>query len=165
MKWKKKWKLSQIDFIKKGLTNNPNHAIITLTKESEVNKMKLTVIEIPVAEEMSNMADHSTYVAERIYTEQEKRGWEDIPNLIQFIVGKVTDEASKGRYHAHFNLADVELSNIDSRIDYVVKGRFTSEMAEFITKTFKSAGYECYARQIHLTHYGCYRTGEIALDW
>lgn len=127
--------------------------------------MKLTIIEIPVAEEMNNIAEHSNYVAERVYTEQEKRAWEDIPNLIQFIVEKVADEASKGRYHAHFNLADVDLSNIDSRIDYVVKGRFTSEMAEFITKTFKKAGYECYARQINLTHYGCYRKGEIALDW
>ena len=127
--------------------------------------MKVTVIEIPVAEEMNNVAKHSNYVAERIYTEQEKQGWKDIPNLIQFITNKVKDEASKGRYHAHFNLADADLKDIDSRIDYTVKGLFTSEMAEFIVKTFENAGYECYARKIHLTHYGCYRKGEISLDW
>lgn len=38
MKWKKKWKLLQTDFIKKGLTNNPDHAIINTTKEKRGKK-------------------------------------------------------------------------------------------------------------------------------
>ena len=78
-------------------------------------EIKVTTVEIPMAESMKNVADTMALRKEKEYNERQKkqieRGWESMPHLINFISSEIQRASYDGCHKIELNLIDDTFKN------------------------------------------------------
>jgi hypothetical protein len=143
-------------------------------------EIKVTTVEIPMAETMHEVAYQNKKEKVKVYTEEERRsierGWEHLPYFIHQITEKIKRVSEVGSFGCEISLVDdvfldsffykhINKRRIDKRVDYRFDGTFTQEMAQVIKETFKKAGYWIEACPLQVVNSSCYRSGKIEIYW